>query len=187
MRAFFSIPIAIALLPAAAPAQALPNSPASASPRPDGWRHVTSLAQGEKIAVTDLSGQTFRCRVSVPSEASLACVSFRGYASEQDHEFARGEILEVRRRHPGRDIAIAAGVVATLGFIGGGRQNSTTFNARDGATFALISGGITASIAIPIAERSPGNLIYRKPRSWRGFFRPPTPDGSASASQSGGN
>lgn len=171
MRAFFCIPIAIALLPAAAHAQALPDSPAPANTRSDGWRHVTSLSQGDKIAVTDLGRQTYRCKVSVSSEAGLACVSFRGFASEQDYEFARGEILEVRRRHPGRDIAIAAGVVATLGFIGGGRQSSNSFNVKDGTTAALISGLLTAGITARIVEFSPGNLIYRRPHSGWGSYR----------------
>jgi hypothetical protein len=170
MRAFQCIPIAFLFLPTAAPAQALPQSPAPAHAADSGWTRVRALSQGDKIAVTDLSGQAYRCRVSVPSEATLACVGHRGYASGQDYEFARDEILEVRRRHPGRDIAIAVGAVSTLGFIGGGRQSSTTFNAKDGATFAVVSGAITASIAIPIAERSPGNLIYRKLHSgWRPY------------------
>lgn len=183
MRAFHCIPFVFLFLPIAAPAQALPDAPAPATAGSDGWARVRTLSQGDKITVTDLSGQTYRCNVSVPSEASLSCVRFRGYPTEQDFEFARDEILEVRRRHPGRDVAITAAVVATLGFIGGGRQASTTFNAKDGATFAAVSGGLAALIAVPITERSPGNLIYRKPRSWRGFFRlPPAP-----ASQFNGN
>jgi hypothetical protein len=130
---------------------------------------VRTLSQGNTIAVTLVGGDTYRCTVTVPSDDSLACVYMRGYATRQDYEFAREDILEVRHRHPVRDIAITSEVVAALAFVVGGRQLPGPFSAKNGAIAALVAGGVTPAIVWPFVALSPGNLIYRKAHTRTGY------------------
>jgi hypothetical protein len=158
-----SIPMAIALCSSAAGAQTLVDNPEPVHAQDRGWNRVQAFSQGDKIAVTTASGETFRCTVTVPSEASLACTYMRGYPAEQNYEFTRDEILEVRQRHPVRDIAIATGVVTTLAFVGGARQAGNSFNVQLGGISALVAWVISTPIIVPLVTNSPGHLIYRKP------------------------
>jgi hypothetical protein len=148
---------------AAAVSQTLADNPEPANLHDGGWHRVQTFSQGDKIAVTTASGETYRCTVTVPSEASLGCTYMHGYPAEQDYEFARDDILEVRRRHPVRDIAITTGIVSALAFVGGGQQPGGSFNVQLGGISALLAGLLTFPIAAPIALNSPGHLIYSKP------------------------
>ena len=107
--------------------------------------------------------------MTTPSEASLGCTYLRGYPAEQDYEFARDEILEVRQRHPVRDIAITTGIVSTLAFVGGGRQAGSSFNVQLGGISAMVAGLLSTSITVPIVMNSPGHLIYLKPGAQTGW------------------
>jgi hypothetical protein len=169
-----SILMAIVLGSAAAGAQTLVDSPQPAKPlsahaHDGGWNRVRAFSQGDKIAVTTLSGETYRCTVTVPSETSLGCTYLRGMPAEQDYEFAQDEILEVRQRHPVRDIAITTGIISTLAFVGGGRQAGSSFNVQLGGISAMVAGLLSVPITVPIAMNSPGHLIYLKPGTPTGF------------------
>jgi hypothetical protein len=171
MRVIDILSVSMAIvLGSAAGAQTLVDNPEPANVRDGGWHRVQAFAQGDTIAVTTLSGETYRCRVTVPSEVSLACTYLRGSPAEQDYEFARDEILEVRQRHPVRDIAIATGIVSTLAFVGGGRQEGGSFDVRAGGVYALVAGLVTTLTAAPLAESSPGHLIYLKPGTQARLF-----------------
>jgi len=143
--------------------QTLVDNPAPAKAQDRAWKRVQGFSQGQKIAVTTLSGETFRCTVTVPSDTSLACSYLRGRQNGEDYEFARDEILEIRQRHPVRDIAIATGIVTTLAFVGGGRQGGGSFDLNLAGASAAIAWALSAPIIVPLAENSPGHLIYRKP------------------------
>jgi len=149
--------------------QTLVDNPQPANTHDGGWKRVQAFSQGDMIAVTTASGETFRCTVTVPSESGLACSYLRGSPAEQDYEFARDEILEVRRRHPVRDIAIATGIVSTAAFVVGGRQVGSSFNVQLGGVSAVIAGLLSTTITVPIAMNSPGHLIYLKPGSQTGW------------------
>jgi len=143
--------------------QTLPDNPQQIRGDRSGWNRVRAFSQGDKIAVTTASGETYRCTVTVPSETSLACSYLRGRPTGEDYEFARDEILEIRQRHPVRDIAIATGVVTGLAFVGGGRQGGSSFNLDLAGVSAQVAWAISTPIIVPMAENSPGRLIYRKP------------------------
>jgi hypothetical protein len=151
--------------------QTLPDNPQPTRGDRSGWNRVRAFSQGDKIAVTTSSGETYRCTVTVPSEVSLACSYLRGRPSGEDYEFTRDEILEIRQRHPGRDIAIATGVVTTLAFVGGGRQGGSSFDLNLAGISALVAWGISTPLIVPLVENSPGHLIYRKPGSRVDWFR----------------
>jgi hypothetical protein len=143
--------------------QTLPENPQHSMADQSRWNRVRTFTQGDKIAVTTRSGETYRCTVTAPSDAGLTCSYMRGYPAGQNYEFMRDEILEVRQRHPVRDIAIATGIVSTLAFVGGGRQAGGGFDARVGGVYALIAWAISTPIIVPLVANSPGHLIYRKP------------------------
>jgi hypothetical protein len=166
-----SVSIAIVLGSAAAGAQTLVDNPQPAHAHDGGWNRVRAFSQGDKIAVTTASGETYRCTVTVPSETSLGCTYLRGMPAEQDYEFARDEILEVRQRHPVRDIAITTGIISTLAFVGGGRQAGSSFNVQLGGISAMVAGLLSVPITVPIAMNSPGHLIYLKPGTPTGWSR----------------
>ena len=171
-----SVSMAIALSSANAFSQTLVDSPEPESPQhaithDGGWNRVQAFSQGAKIAVTTASGETYRCTVTVPSEASLGCTYLHGMPAEQDYEFARDEILEVRQRHPVRDIAITTGIISTLAFVGGGRQAGSSFNVQLGGISAMVAGLLSVPITVPIAMNSPGHLIYLKPGTPTGWSR----------------
>jgi hypothetical protein len=163
MRYILSIPMIIVLWSAAAGAQTLVDNPEPVQAQDRAWNRVEGFSQGQRIAVTTLSGETFRCTVTVPSEASLACSYMHGRPTGEDYEFARNEILEIRQRHPLRDIAIATGVVTTLAFVGGGRQGGSSFDLNLASVSALVAWAVSTPIIVPIVENTPGHLIYRKP------------------------
>ena len=73
-----SVSIAIVLGSAAAGAQTLVDNPQPAHAHDGGWNRVRAFSQGDKIAVTTASGETYRCTVTVPSETSLGCTYLRG-------------------------------------------------------------------------------------------------------------
>ena len=152
-----------------ADSQTLVDNPQPANTHDGGWKRVQAISQGDKIAVTTASGEIFRCTVTVPSEAGLACSYLRGSPAEQDYEFARDEILEVRQRHPVRDIAIATGIVSTAAFVVGGRQVGSSFNVQLGGISAMVAGLLSTTITVPIAMNSPGHLIFLKPGSQTGW------------------
>lgn len=158
-----SVSMAIVLGSAAAGSQTLVDNPEPASVQDRAWHRVQASSQGEKIAVTTLSGDTFRCTVTVPSETSLACSYMRGRPSGEDYEFARDEILEIRQRHPLRDIAIASGVVTTLAFVVGGRQEAGSFDLSLAGVSAAVTWALSTPIIVRMVDNSPGHLIYRKP------------------------
>lgn len=166
-----SVAMAIVLGSTAAITQTLVDNPAPANRHDGGWNRVQTFSQGAKIAVTTASGETYRCTVTVPSETSLACSYLRGYPAEQDYEFARDEILEVRQRHPVRDIAITTSIVSTLAFVGGGRQAGGSFNVQLGGITAVVAGLLSTPITVHFVESSPGHLIYLKPGTPTGFLR----------------
>jgi hypothetical protein len=143
--------------------QTLPDNPQHSMVDQSRWNRVRTFSQGDKIAVTTRSGETYRCTVTAPSDAGLACSYMRGYPAEQNYEFMRDDILEVRQLHPVRDIAIATGIVSTLAFVGGGRQVGSSFDARVGGVYALVAWAISTPIIVPLVTNSRGHLIYRKP------------------------
>jgi len=163
MRYLVAIPMAIGFWTAAAGSQTLPDNPQKVRGDRSGWNRVRAFPQGAKIAVTTASGETYRCTVTVPSDAGLACSYLRGRRMGEDYEFARDEILEIRQRHPVRDIAIASGIVTGLAFVGGGRQGGSSFNLDLAGVSALVAWAISTPIIVPIVESTPGHLIYRKP------------------------
>lgn len=153
--------------------QALPDNPQGTIRDRDGWNRMRSFSRGDKIAVTTVSGETYRCTVSVPSEAGLSCTYMRGFPAEQNFNFDRDEILEIRQRHPVRDLAITNGIVSTLFFVAGGRAEGGSFDVKVGGVYAMVAGLVTTMIAIPRVTNNPGHLVYRKPgartewSSWR--------------------
>ena len=74
--------------------QTLPENPQRSAADQSRWNRVRTFTQGDKIAVTTRSGETYRCTVTAPSDAGLACSYMRGYPAEQNYEFMRDDILE---------------------------------------------------------------------------------------------
>ena len=141
---------AMALLPAAAQAQALPDNPA---PAPDAlWNWVESLVHGQEIEVKPTAGRSVRCRFAGATDAYLFCDPGNMRSAAGGYRFDRAQVADVKIRHPKPNWHPAPLIVGAAMGIATGVAISMQGVPNDGAVaggslMALLVGGIGYTVA----------------------------------------
>lgn len=157
---------AMALLPAAARAQALPDNPA---PAPDPlWNWVENLVNGQEIVVKPTAGPSVRCRFAGATDAYLFCDPDNARSAARGYRFDRAQVADVKIGHPKANwhpaslvIAAAVGIATGLAASSQGATNKTA-----------AAGGILTATMVGVI----GYTIVLTQDQYRGFaFTAPLP------------
>jgi hypothetical protein len=161
MKSAVWILIAIALLPAAGWAQALPNNPEPARSGAADWNRVEGLANGQPITVARQGEPSVRCQFTGATSDSLFCDSF--YRQTQ-YRFDRADVERVRSNDKRKNLTIMIGSLMAAGFIWGVATPPEKGTPRLVTGFAGAAAGalVGTVVAVPAALLIPGRLIYRQ-------------------------
>lgn len=161
MRWFCWILIAIALLPAAGLAQALPDNPQPATSGASGWNRVQDLANGEGISVARRGERSVPCRFAGATDESLFCDSFY---TGRPYQFDRVDVKRVRRDDKRRNLTIVLGSFTAAGFIWGVATPPERGTPRmlDGVAGAALGAMAGVIVGVPSSLLIPGRVVYRQ-------------------------
>ena len=166
---------AVAMLPASALAQALPDAPAppsaTAPTAPDArWARIERISDGQPIVVHATSGALIHCRFAGATDASLFCDPLNPRVDRPGYEFDRASVVSVRESHAENNwhpVLLTAMAVVGTAF---GIAATRSMDGRGAATVGLLSAGVVGLIGY-----GAGQFPMREPYGGYGFgfnFRP---------------
>lgn len=164
---FFSIVfLGLALMPAAARTQTLPDNPEPARTSSAGWTRVQDLARGEQIVVAAGGTYSVPCRFAGATDKELLCDSL---FSGREYRFNRTEVEHVRMDDKRRTLHILVASFAVAGLVWGVANPAPSGNSAprfvDGLAGAGIGALVGLVVSVPAALLIPGRLVYRHPPS----------------------
>lgn len=144
--------LAMALLPAAARAQALPDNPTPSLTPDPLWNWVESLARGQEIVVKPTAGLSVRCRFAGATDAYLFCDPGNMRSAAGGYRFDRAQVADVQLSRPKMNwhpaplvIASAVGIATGLAVSSLGATDKSA--AAGGILTASLIGGIGYMVA----------------------------------------
>jgi len=162
IHSFSIVLLWLALLPAAAWTQALPDNPEPAATPSAGWARVEDLPRGEQITVAGAGTYSLPCRFTGATDNDLFCDSM---FSGREFRFNRAEVERVRMDGKRRNMRILIGSFAAAGLIWGVAAPPPTGSTAPRFVDGLAGAGIGAlagwAVSVPAAFLIPGRLIYR--------------------------
>jgi hypothetical protein len=158
MKTSFLLLFAMALLPAAARAQALPDSPA---PAPDPmWSRVEQLVNGQEIEVKPTAGSAVRCRFAGATDTYLFCDLDDAPPGTRGYRFDRVQVVSVKVSRPKANWhPVLLATVAASG-IAMGIASTRSMDDRGAASAGIISALVVGAVGYPIAVMQDQNAGF---------------------------